>query len=338
MLRTLTITGFRCFSSLRVESLQRVNLLVGRNNAGKTCLLEAIETIATQGPASWQAAAVRRGELISTEVAPGSFQNQIDARHAFHGRSLEPGTSFQIDAEDDSGPLQVKAEIREAPPGQEARHRSMRWAAGSSIELSLSPEGGLGTLANIRLGRPRATRFVGVASIPGQLAAQVWGQVAAKPEEDIVLAALRIVEPGVTRIATAISPTASLFVRLDNEKDRVPLGSLGDGVGRLLVLSCQLVAAAGGVLLIDDIDAGLHVSTMEPMWKLILETARKLDVQVFATTHSDDCLRGLASVLDVHPLYKDEVSLHRVQRDALQTICYSGEEILQSALSNTEVR
>ena len=46
MFTTLKITDFRGFADLRLDGLRRVNLVVGRNNAGKTSLLEAIALVA----------------------------------------------------------------------------------------------------------------------------------------------------------------------------------------------------------------------------------------------------------------------------------------------------
>ena len=58
-------------------------------------------------------------------------------------------------------------------------------------------------------------------------------------------------------------------------------------------MAIALISAKGGVLLIDEIDTGLHYTVMADMWKLIAQTAAELDVQVFATTHSSDCVTAL---------------------------------------------
>ena len=42
MLKSVRVRNFRVFGELFIESLSRVNLIAGRNNAGKTSLLEAL--------------------------------------------------------------------------------------------------------------------------------------------------------------------------------------------------------------------------------------------------------------------------------------------------------
>src|SRR6202034_3737992 len=94
---------------------------------------------------------------------------------------------------------------------------------------------------------------------------------------------------------------SSIFVKCTGIDERIPIGSMGDGIWCLLGIALHLVATRNGVLLIDEIDTGLHYSVMETMWKLVLKTAERLDIQVFATTHSRDCYEALAAISRADP-------------------------------------
>ena len=85
-------------------------------------------------------------------------------------------------------------------------------------------------------------------------------------------------------------------MKLKDEDAPVPLNSMGDGISRVLQLFLKLFAARGGFLLIDEFENGLHYSVQEEVWRLIFDQAEKLDVQVFATTHSWDCIESFAKV------------------------------------------
>ena len=65
-------------------------------------------------------------------------------------------------------------------------------------------------------------------------------------------------------------------------------------MNRMFGLALALVNAKDGLLLIDEIDTGLHYSVLPDMWKLVFEVARQLNVQVFATTHSWDCIQAFS--------------------------------------------
>lgn len=49
---TLGIEGFRALRQLKIEGLGRVNLLTGRNNTGKSSVLEALRILAADASPS----------------------------------------------------------------------------------------------------------------------------------------------------------------------------------------------------------------------------------------------------------------------------------------------
>jgi predicted ATPase len=171
------------------------------------------------------------------------------------------------------------------------------------------------------------------------------GRLLLTPEESLLLEAIQIVEPTIQRIAplpvdqtsSAVSQKLGIFV-LPEGKRRLSLGTLGDGAWRLVMLATAMARAAGGVLLVDEIDTGLHYSVLEKMWHLVLKTAARLDVQVFATTHSGDCWRALARVLEADPAEDDNVALHRLEADRPKAVTFPGNRIRLAAESDIEVR
>ena len=116
-----------------------------------------------------------------------------------------------------------------------------------------------------------------------------------------MLAALRIIEPQIQKINYLESDPGSKnrvpFVVVGPKSERVRLTSMGDGINRILtIILSMLNCPAGGALAVDEIDNGLHYSVQEQLWKMVFSLANELDVQVFATTHSMDCLKSFAQV------------------------------------------
>ena len=72
---------------------------------------------------------------------------------------------------------------------------------------------------------------------------------------------------------------------------------MGEGIYRILTIAMYLVTAENKVLLVDEIETGLHYEAQTDMWRLILETAKELNVQVFATTHSWVCIAAFQEAL-----------------------------------------
>ena len=85
MLKALKLTGYRGFKDFELAELKHVNLLVGKNNCGKTSILEAVEFLVSGGNAIvLHESAQRRGEL--DEEGAGI----PDISHVFYGHKVAP--------------------------------------------------------------------------------------------------------------------------------------------------------------------------------------------------------------------------------------------------------
>lgn len=107
---------------------------------------------------------------------------------------------------------------------------------------------------------------------------------------------------------------------------------------RLLALSLALASAAEGFLLIDEIDTGLHWSIMEDMWNLVVDAARTASIQVFATTHSLDCIVGLAGLLKKRPDLSDAVSIQKIERQLDHSVSFGTDDIVTATDLSIELR
>ena len=86
MLKTLELRGFRGFDSYRLTDLTTVNLIVGKNNCGKTTVLEAVELLVSSGrPSAFAEVARRRRET-------GAYASRygVDISHLFSGHVCQP--------------------------------------------------------------------------------------------------------------------------------------------------------------------------------------------------------------------------------------------------------
>ena len=198
----------------------------------------------------------------------------------------------------------------------------------------------------LRLGRWRnlARQPVRVVTPTGVTAADVaetLSEFVLTPKEEAVTRALRIVEPAIERIAPVDlgrhnrDAPGGVVLKLRDAPDRVPIGSMGDGLWRMLGLALALADAEGGVVLIDEIDSGFHYSVMEDMWRMLGEQAAALSVQVFATTHSRDCYESLAAVATSET---GDVTIQRIDRDRGEAVRFSREAVVAAAERGTEVR
>lgn len=365
MLSSIEIKTFRAFERLRVDDLDRINLFVGRNNSGKTTILEAAEMLVSEdSAAAIVRCAMRRGEMLIPREEDRPSRH-VDISHLFHGHDCDVGTSFSIQGQESGANVAIECVVipldSDHKMGKELfsdaynlePRLSIMIKNGSKeepISLPLSISGGL-SLDYIRRThlRPslkaRPASFVRTETLDTFELQEFWDSIALTEEESNVIEILKILEPSIDRIAFLsqrayryYSSSGGIYVKLKGLDNRIPLGSLGDGIRHLLTMSLAVSRSQRGFVMIDEIDTGLHHSVMTDMWRVLIKTAQRLDVQVFATTHSLDCLRSLAWLYSSEPHLCHQVRLHRVDIGRYRTVVYNPKEIQTAAKQHVELR
>ena len=367
MLRNLKLDKYRSFDEYELSNLSRVNLLVGKNDCGKTSILEAIHFLALRGdPMVLAECAGRRGE--GADVAPrsaapslaeaGSGSRQIGPSIArfFFGHRFVPGATLRVSGE---GHGCVSVGVRLPDEADDVDPSAFNLliessALGTNFAIPVTENG---YMVNYRRQRyrgrwfdqpsPPPVQFVALDSLDGEALREAWDTALKEGRETEAIDALKLLHDDVESIVFLTSDTsrtesgrAGVLLGLggDGRRERVPLGSQGDGMHRLLALSLALVRASGGILLIDEIDTGLHWTVLDDVWRLVVETARKSSMQVFATTHSFDCIRGLSALVESRPDLAGEVSIHKIGRPLRKAVHLGAEDGRVAVEQDIEVR
>ena len=106
----------------------------------------------------------------------------------------------------------------------------------------------------------------------------------------------------------------------------------------LLSIGSAIACASKATLLVDEIDTGLHYSRLADMWRMVIKTAAELDVQVFATTHSLDCMNGLQESIAANPELAEHVAVHRIERSIDEAVTLTGDEFVRAMIRESEIR
>lgn len=364
MLKNIDIEGYRGFKKYSVANLSHVNLLVGKNNVGKTSLLEAIDLLTNPQIQVFEEIAFQRSEpLISGKnQEPGrittllsSATEMVDLSHFFYGHDFGLDKQFCIQAKNNLHELeQLLVTVRELPKSSPVESRSVYYAlmldfsqgAVSRADIfNVTEEGGLLQYRNILPPiRKIPVQFITTRSLRTNFLGNLWDNVVMEGKEQEAINAMKILAPELTGIYFLVgdrstrSALGNIFLGFSTSKKRIPLGSYGEGMQRLLALSLALIRSADGILLIDEIDTGLHWSVLGDMWRLVVETAKTLNIQVFATTHSLDCLKGLAWLCENYPDLEQEVTVQKIEPALDEAVCLTADQIQLAVAQGIEVR
>lgn len=360
-LDSLSASGFRVFTRLEVPRLGRINLITGRNGAGKTCLLEAVRTLVSRGDARTLLDILgQRGEFnyqrLRRDEPPSRLAQTLEAlRGLFCGwPELDDSPAFQIG--DGSFELEVAVEWL---PGDVTSHptpvemTAPADQAGTAshplypVLLSRSDHGEFGVpleaAAEWRYRRGPGARcpcvHVTSAGIRSASLAGYWDNVAATPYEDRVIEWLKTLHSGIQRLAFVGEYERNPVAGVDGSPRPLPLRALGDGAYRLLGMALSVINASDGVLLVDEIDTGLHHSVLKSVWRAIASWAIEVNVQVFATTHSWDCVEAFQAAMAEADEPDDGLLLRLEQCDReTRVVSYDARRLTIATKSAIEVR
>lgn len=353
MFTSLNVSGYRGLKSLEIERLGRVNLVAGRNNSGKTSLLEAVFLLSHGGSAH---AALNRNVLRSGSTAgPGAAEDvwglwgpmffdldlsqpvSISGRHATHGSiglKIEHRYSRRV------GRVSASPDTRPGVRGSPELHFALTVPAHNGqlartvrSHVSFGEDG-----ADVDVkGDLLAARCVILKSGADQAQNDAWrlGLLRVRKQAGVVVEALQLVEPRLQSLDGFTGPGGHTLWGDIGLSEQIPLAVLGDGVNRLARLVLAMAHERGLVVLVDEIENGFHHSVLEKVWKAVYTTAERFDAQVIATTHSYECIAAAHAASPGHDLV-----LHRLDADddGVKCVTYDSESLEGAMHHGFEVR
>ncbi|MEN8218839.1 MAG: AAA family ATPase [Pseudomonadota bacterium] len=314
----INIHQFRGFRNFKFDNLGRVNLLVGMNNAGKTSVLEAVSIYCRSlDSMEWVALASRRRmreslSLIeslkwlfpqksdnSSEIlmeAQGLFEVR-EVRARFEELSASQLTSSTVMESDvDNEDLLQGAEIKVLHHAErdgslvKKEERFELWE--NEEKINRSPKKIIEHTLPVSTIMPCSRRFKRV---------QMRQLTHAKTEGFLeqVLNLVQRIDPNIENleILSNDGKRFSLYF-LHREIGLAPVNLFGEGVQRILALALSLSSVQNGVLLIDELEAGIHTSVLKAVFSWLVEACRDYNIQLFATTHSLEALDALLATDD----------------------------------------
>ncbi len=323
MINDFKISNFRHFDDVEIKNLKQVNLFVGKNSAGKSVLLEALLLFFTQMSPRYLPE-IHNTRQEDWEPRENSIERS-PLRHLFKDHVLpefgSPG--FTLSSTED--PRSFEAKIAPYYTERDGVMSTYTLIEEGNDDPELDPEFiepflvikkkdkssrvvrvgryGNGSRSRFisRVDPQDAAFFVSTRGVNDEDTAKLWDAISLTESEKDVIQGLQLIEPNVEGVAFVGADRGRVaLVKLANSVEPVSLKSLGDGMSRVLQIILSLVNAKNSVLLVDEFENGLHWGVQEAVWELVFKLALRLNVQVFATTHSRDCIKGFESAWESH--------------------------------------
>ncbi|HQU46064.1 MAG TPA: ATP-binding protein, partial [Pirellulales bacterium] len=318
----------RGFRNLTVDKLDRINLIAGENNVGKTALLEAIYLNCNANDPGLLL------DIAGLRVFPGEtrFMEDVVAWLFHDGDHSRP---FELALDDGTDRHSLTVWLPDAATSREEFPKVEQLLAGSfrvdlwdvssprvvmrytdsnqaeSYSAGVKTKSGVASIS-AKLPWHVPCEFIGVGAPVPKHDLEHFGELEKEKRLDDVLPSLQILEPRLTRLALVPFAGQSVIHGDIGLSHLVPIPFMGEGMRSLLSIVLALATSPGGVVLIDEIENGLHWSVLPNVWRSLVSAARSADAQVFLTTHSWECIRAAHEVFSADACY--DLRLHRLDR------------------------
>jgi hypothetical protein len=372
MYKSFEIRNFRGFRELKFDNLAQINLFTGKNNVGKTALLEAIFL---HGGAYNPALTLKLNAFRGIELTDLTVVNWIEHPLSSFFYQFDVSSDIELSGTDTiTGHRSLRLRPIRQPKLEESIQGNVSVLNESNILQYNSEESGkvLSTSeATIILeleykgtGKPIYYRMIidknviRIDPLPPALPFQtfflsaqtrigfseqtrLYGNLEIHIKENKILETLRIIEPRLKRIASIAVAGGSMLHGDIGIGRLVPLPIMGGGMDRLVDIALHIANAPNGVILIDEIENGLHHSVMTNVWKAVAFAAKDSNTQIFATTHSWECVLSAHEAFESSETYDSDFQLHRLDRlndDEIKVVTYNKRSLTAAIKAGLEVR
>ena len=293
-IKNIQIKNFKCFDSFEAKGFSRVNLITGKNNIGKTAFMEAIDfyinsrsIIEATDSLKKLISRRQRGRDIELDIM---HKNSLNTKLIVNNDVIE--LKYYIELGEQQGEYERRYEDADAPFLEIFVNKNSRIFPVNYILQGYSPMRrrvrGSNEVSNCN--------FISSGISSDDNISILYGKMIEFNKEDLLNDSLKLFDKNIIALKQIISKRGVILKLLLQGNYSVPLSSMGEGMSKYIEIITAIWASQEGYLFIDEMDNGIHYTKLDELWKVVLETSKTLNVQVFATTHSKECVESYARV------------------------------------------
>ncbi|OGU12062.1 MAG: hypothetical protein A2X61_02790 [Ignavibacteria bacterium GWB2_35_12] len=354
----LEITGFRGIKHLKIDGFGDINLLVGKNNSCKTTVLEALFLLTGISNAALVETINRFRDLISESNEDFSFIfHNLDFESKLVLKAFLNNNKFKRELS--IIPSYIKENGKKI---DEAKFKQLQ-----SYETSIQKKVINELLFNFSIFEKNKNNYQSklgfkdreLIAFPTQnYKEKLFGfyitpkysishdihqtleDIIVNKKKDEIINILQLIEPNIKDISFGLN--RMIFVDIGVDK-LLPLNLQGSGTIKLLQIILALYKVKDGIIFIDELENGFHFSTLKDIWKIIIETSKKNNIQVFVTSHNLDTLKFLKSAIEENEDKSSKnrvrsITLRRLPDDSIKSYVYNFEQFEFSLEQGIEIR
>ncbi len=321
MITRFEIENFRCFEKMTMADLACVNLIGGKNNSGKTALLEALYLNHAPTVESINFLRRFRGESLETvkELPERAWDNlfldpkrdvrfglsvtrsdgTISTVHFKVDDNIKDGEFNKIDeGHNGSDQLLGPSAFESGAENIESILSVFQSAPNDAFLFSLAANASKGIRIRQKKTTPTVKQIVFIPAglkLSGSDLARAFDKAALNDNIGPVLEVIRVIDTSIVEAKTFNIGQPTLYLKREGQRF-LPISLFGEALNRVVDLTLRVVNGGNETLLIDEIENGIHYTNQRALWQMLFKLAVEFETQIFATTHSWEMLRAFRDV------------------------------------------
>ncbi len=358
MINNVVFENFRGFEKMELSKLRPITLISGRNNVGKSSILEGIFLFFDHvSPESFAKINQFRGIALASDSVNlwESAFYQMDTTKTMRIYLEADGIPSMLEYERDesfvpANDINVPQEMMNQIISSAKSLYTLKFCYEKKDYLEnghfiVGPMGMFRsvstTLEHDQIDRMTFTQYINAAIInSGSLHSIVewFGKLELEGKKQQIINILQFMEPMITDLSTiVVNGQVQLYAKMGGQL--LPLRLAGDGVNKLLFILLSMIANPHSIILIDEIETGFHYSMFPKLWETIAQATYESGCQVIATTHSYECIVGAIDGVESAQRKSDFCYLRVDKIDDKNRAYWYSDDLLQTAIAtDMEVR
>lgn len=365
MFKNISIVGFRGISDVKFDDFKQFNLFVGKNNCCKTSVLESLFILVNPtNPTLPSKTNLFRGIGYISEASLGWFFHNFDIEepiklvanmdeiHKIRSLLIKPKVGFKLNSDYQEDSVQSKLiDDRYFQSGEIPDINGLIFESClldmNNKEKTYVTELSISIIGKDRIPQQTSPKdykeklkgiFISPEFYAHSQTVRQFGEVSVLKRKDSIIKVLNQIEPLLTDMV--IGPDNIIFCDIKQYK-MLPINVMGGGINKILSVVLAIEDNRDGVVLIDEIENGLSPSSQEILWKAIFASAKEFNVQIFATTHSLECINTLSLTSSQKSVnLKDDIRVYKIERqkEDFRIIKYNQDNIELAAEKDFDIR
>ena len=328
------VENFKKFDSLEVKDIGQFNLIVGDNNVGKTCFLEAllIDSDSKITNTNFIISLLNRKILSFNNIYKTSESSFSFFKHLAKKNDSTSIINYQLNKR------KIKGDVKdfELPLNFKDKWDRPLISDKNIFDLEISHRFFRKSLQNFNY------PLISLNSNEDDIV-DLYNSLTTKKDKEDLIQVLKVIFPLIIDVEYKIEfkQIFDTFIFSFKDKDEfIPLNYLGDGFKRIFYIILKVLSLKGKRIMIDEIETGIHHSRQKDFLKNIMLVCKELDVQLFATTHSEECINAFyeASIELEQEKNIRLISLEEGKNEKIYATTNHFENIKAGLISNVEFR